>query len=67
MDNQQIMVQVNPERFFVPAYVTASGWVGVWLNRGVEWNEVASVVEDGYRLVAGKRLGAELDGKRSLT
>ena len=59
--NQEIMVRAEPGRFFVPAYVGPSGWVGVWLDRRVRWKEVAGLLEDSYRLVAPKRLALRLD------
>jgi hypothetical protein len=59
--NQALMVQAAPDRFFVPPYVGPSGWVGIWLDRGVVWEEVAGLLEDSYRLVAPKRLLARLD------
>ena len=37
-DNQRLLVRVAPDRFFVPPYVGPSGWVGVWLGRGTDWN-----------------------------
>src|SRR5436305_2302686 len=30
--NQRLMVEAEPEQFFVPSYVGPSGWVGVWLE-----------------------------------
>jgi predicted DNA-binding protein (MmcQ/YjbR family) len=33
----------------------------VRLDRELDWDEVAGIVEDAYRLVAPKRLAAELD------
>lgn len=58
--NQALMVRAAPTRFFVPPYVGPSGWVGVWLDGRVDWSEVASLLEDGYRLVAPRRLLARL-------
>ena len=60
--NQALMVHAAPERFFVPAYVGPSGWVGVWLDGTVDWPEVAELLRDAYRLTAPKRLRALLDG-----
>jgi hypothetical protein len=60
--NQEIMVRAEPERFFVPPYVGPSGWVGVYLDSNVDWTEVATLLEDSYRLTAPKRLLAQLDG-----
>lgn len=59
--NQALMVQTAPERFFVPPYVGPSGWVGVRLDRRVNWRELAGLLRDAYRLVAPKRLAALLD------
>jgi len=56
--NQQLMVKAAPERFFVPPYVGPSGWVGVWLDAGTDWDELAGLLADGWRLVAPKRLVA---------
>jgi hypothetical protein len=60
--NQAVMVATAPQRFFVPPYVGVSGWVGIWLDRGVDWHEVADLMSDAYRLVAPKRLLAALGG-----
>jgi hypothetical protein len=54
--NQGLMVRADPSRFFVPPYVGPSGWVGVWLDRNVDWVELAELLCDSYRLVAPKRL-----------
>jgi predicted DNA-binding protein (MmcQ/YjbR family) len=59
--NQELMVQAEPQRFFVPPYVGPSGWIGVWLDRQVDWPELAGLVQDSYRLVAPKRLIATLE------
>jgi hypothetical protein len=53
---QDVLVNAAPERFFVPPYVGPSGWVGMRLDRPVDWGEVADIIETGYRLVAPKRL-----------
>ena len=61
--NQSLMVGVAPDRFFVPPYVGPSGWVGVWLDRDPDWAEVADLMRDSWRLVAPRKLLAELDRK----
>jgi hypothetical protein len=51
----------QPDRFFVPAYLGARGWIGLWLDTPKpDWNEVERLVVEAYRLVAPKRLVAEL-------
>lgn len=61
--NQEIMVRAAPGRFFVPPYVGPSGWVGIWLDGDVDWQEVAGLLEDSYSLVAPKRLASRLKGQ----
>jgi len=59
---QTALVAADPERFFVPPYLGHRGWVGLWLDRpGVDWDEVAELVTDAYRLTAPKRLVTLLD------
>jgi hypothetical protein len=55
------MVQAEPDRFFRPAYVGHRGWLGLRLDRELDWGEVAEVIEDAYRTVAPKTLVARLD------
>jgi predicted DNA-binding protein (MmcQ/YjbR family) len=62
--SQTILVGADPERFFVPPYVGHRGWVGMWLDNRVNWQEVAEIVGRSYRMTAPKRLVAMLDGER---
>ncbi|REF35564.1 MmcQ/YjbR family DNA-binding protein [Thermasporomyces composti] len=59
---QEMLVAAEPTRFFRPPYVGHRGWLGVYLDVPVDWNRVAEIVEDAYRVVAPKRLLAQLDG-----
>ena len=55
--------RLEPERFYLPAYIGPRGWFGMRLDRGrVRWPEVAEVVEQSYRLTAPKTLIKKLDG-----
>jgi predicted DNA-binding protein (MmcQ/YjbR family) len=56
--SQGILVGAEPRRFFVPPYFGPKGWVGMWLDRDPDWDEVASLIRRSYRLVAPKRLAA---------
>ncbi|MFU8871600.1 MmcQ/YjbR family DNA-binding protein [Micromonospora sp. SL4-19] len=58
---QEELVAANPRVFFRPPYVGHRGWIGVRLDQGASWAEVAELCEDAYRAVAPKRLLAELD------
>jgi len=58
---QEVLVSADPKRFFRPAYVGHRGWVGVRLDLPVDWNQIADLVEESYRMTAPKRLSAQLD------
>jgi hypothetical protein len=58
---QSALVGSDPKRFFVPPYVGHRGWLGVRLDVSVDWEEIADIVLDAYRMVAPKRLLSELD------
>jgi hypothetical protein len=51
---QSMMVAEAPERFFVPPYVGANGWVGVRLDLDVNWKEIAGVVQQAHRVAVEK-------------
>ena len=53
---QQMLVDADPERFFVPRYVGHRGWLGVRLDRALDWNELAGILEDAYAEVAPAKL-----------
>jgi predicted DNA-binding protein (MmcQ/YjbR family) len=59
--SQELLVQADPGRFFVPPYLGHKGWVGMWLDKKPDWTEVAELVRRSYRLIAPKKLAASLD------
>ena len=59
---EQFMAE-NPEQFFRPPYVGRRGWIGVRIDLDPDWDEIAEIVTDAYRLVAPKRLLAQLDAQ----
>lgn len=59
---QSALVGGDPERFFVPPYVGPKGWVGVRLDRDLDWGLIADIITDAYRAAAPKRLLAALEG-----
>ena len=60
---QATLAGAHPDRFFRPPYVGHRGWLGVWLDVPVDWDEIADLVEAAYRVVAPKKLVAELDAR----
>lgn len=58
---QGALVHTRPELFFVPPYVGRHGWVGAWLDDQLDWDQLAELIEESYRMTAPKRLVAQLD------
>ena len=59
---QEALIATDAERFFRPAYVGPSGWVGVVLDTKPDWNVVERLVRDAYLHVARGKLRAALVG-----
>jgi hypothetical protein len=55
---QKMLVDADPERFFVPPYVGHRGWLGMRLDRTFDWDELAGIAEDAYAEVAPAKLVA---------
>lgn len=62
---QELLVGAVPERFFRPPYVGQHGWIGAWADVDLDWDELADLVEESYRMTAPKRLVAQLDAVQS--
>jgi hypothetical protein len=58
---QEMLVGAVPERFFRPPYVGHRGWVGLRLDGELDWDELADLVEESYRMTAPKRLSAQIE------
>ena len=62
------LITTEPNRFFAPT-PSASGvfgdWIGIYLDTtgelAVDWQEIAAIIEEAYRLRAPKTLVARLD------
>jgi hypothetical protein len=53
---QEELIAADPSHFFRPPYVGGRGWLGVYLDVDVDWDEVAQLVADAYRQVAPEGL-----------
>lgn len=62
--DQQLLVDADPEKFFVPPYVGGRGWLGVRLDHGLDWEELAGIVEDAFCTVAPKKLVESVNRSR---
>jgi len=58
---QEALIEAEPDRFFRPPYVGGRGWIGVRLDVDLDWDEIAGICEDAYRVIAPKQLVARLD------
>jgi len=54
--SQELHVRAEPKHFFVPPYVGPRGWLGVNLDRGIDWQRIAALVREGYEKVAPAQL-----------
>jgi hypothetical protein len=62
---QETLVPAEPEHYFRPPYVGHRGWIGVRLDRGLHWNEIAGAIEDAYACTAPKALVEAAKAARS--
>lgn len=62
--SQAMLVEADPNTFFVPPYVGAKGWVGMRLDAAPDWAEVEKLVRRSYIMIAPGRLArlVEKDG-----
>jgi hypothetical protein len=59
-DNQRL-IEANPRKFYLPAYVGPRGWVGLRLDLStVDWTEVKELIRGSYTQTAPKKLLALL-------
>ena len=55
-DNRRL-VESNPRKFYLPAYIGPRGWVGLRLDLAtVDWTEVKELVLGSYSQVAPQKL-----------
>jgi predicted DNA-binding protein (MmcQ/YjbR family) len=69
---RSVLVLIDPDerlalsrepRCYVPAYLGASGWIGVDLTDDTDWAEVGELLDASYRRTAGPRRVAALDAR----
>jgi len=61
---QAMLIEADPRRFYRPKYVGPSGWVGLRLDVDPDWDEIAEIAEESWRIVAPKRAIAAFDAGR---
>jgi hypothetical protein len=61
LDSAERDALLEEARCYVPAYLGASGWLGVDLGAGTDWDEIGELLDASYRHTAGPRRAARLD------
>ncbi len=50
-------IDLDPERFYLPAYMARHGWIGVRLDiEPVDWGQVEQLLTEAYTATAPKRI-----------
>jgi hypothetical protein len=49
-----VLVNADPKRYFVPAYMGVRGWVGVQLDNDVDWPTLQRLIEEAHAHAAPK-------------
>jgi hypothetical protein len=63
---QDFVLRARPDKYFKPAYVGPSGWIGAWLDKSPPWSEIEELLKDGWRRRAPKRVAALLADEATL-
>lgn len=59
-DREALLAQ---QRCYLPAYLSAAGWIGVDLAEDADWDEIEELLDASYRRTAGARRVAALDAR----
>jgi hypothetical protein len=49
---QAVIVEGDPESYFVPPYVGRSGWIGARLDRRPDWRAIKALVAESHAMTA---------------
>jgi phosphoribosylglycinamide formyltransferase-1/phosphoribosylamine--glycine ligase/phosphoribosylglycinamide formyltransferase/phosphoribosylformylglycinamidine cyclo-ligase len=57
IEEQEMLIEMDPDLYFKPPYLGPSGWIGVLLDQdGPDWDHVADWIEKSWRAVAPRKL-----------
>ena len=65
-ENQLLMIADRPDRFFSPPYVGPGGWIGVYLDGDVPWDELEELIRDAWLRVAPKKVAVLLNAEAKI-
>lgn len=56
-DEQHMLIETEPERFYLPQFYGASGWIGIRLEPGaIDWDHISEWLARSWLAVAPKKL-----------
>ncbi len=59
--DNKALVDAQPKRFYLPAYIGSRGWVALRLDVGkIDWNEVEELLAGSYALIAPRKLAKQV-------
>ena len=58
-ETQRLLVDSDPETFFVPPYQGKAGWVAARLDARTDWKGLAELIEEAWSRAAPPRLASE--------
>ena len=62
-EEQEMLIESDPELYYRPPYIGPSGWIGLRLDRGdPDWDHVADRIAQSWELAAPRRL-LEMGGR----
>lgn len=56
---QDVLVNAQPEVFFVPRYTGHNGWIGVRLTEDLDWDTIEGLIFESWKLTAPKSLSKQ--------
>ena len=57
LEEQALLVEADPDLYYVPPYTGHAGWVGMRLDTGdTDWDHVGDRIAQSWELVAPRRL-----------
>jgi len=58
-DEQEALIDADPDLYYRPAYIAHAGWVGLRLDQGEpDWDQVAHRLQQSWLLAAPRKLAA---------
>jgi len=57
---QELYTEMEPEHYFIPPYTGPKGWLGIELDKGLNWQTIATRAREAYEKCAPQELIARI-------